>query len=129
MYLRLAGRVAHVARVLRDEAGRHGLRLGDVSLAEYRAYSQLDGYYKLRALIGDCSIHIAELILDGKVVKYSYSLVCSGSPLLRYDNAPHHPDLGTYPHHKHVAGQVLPLYDSPVAAFIREAFGLLRGRG
>lgn len=35
---------------------------------------------------------------------YAYHYQNSQADLIfRYDNAPHHPQIGTYPHHKHVA--------------------------
>jgi hypothetical protein len=35
-------------------------------------------------------------------VGYSYTYIRQGERLFRYDNAPHHPEVITYPHHKHV---------------------------
>jgi len=32
----------------------------------------------------------------------------AGQMLFRYDNAPHHPEIGTHPHHKHMPGQIIP---------------------
>ena len=42
---------------------------------------------------------------DGDIVKdrYSYHYQKSDASLIfRYDNAPHHPEIETFPHHKHV---------------------------
>jgi len=40
--------------------------------------------------------------------KYSFHWVDAGGKLLcRWDNAPHWPDVETFPHHKHVEGRVL----------------------
>jgi hypothetical protein len=42
---------------------------------------------------------------DGDIVKdrYSYHYQKSDASLIfRYDNAPHHPEIETHPHHKHV---------------------------
>ena len=34
--------------------------------------------------------------------RYSYQLIGGGKPILRWDNAPHHPELGeNFPHHFH----------------------------
>lgn len=35
-------------------------------------------------------------------VHYAYTYVHKGRHVFRYDNAPHYPDMVTYPHHKHV---------------------------
>lgn len=34
-------------------------------------------------------------------VHYSYTYLASGKRVFRYDNAPHHPEINTHPHHKH----------------------------
>ena len=35
-------------------------------------------------------------------VHYAYAYVSGDRHIFRYDNAPHHPELFTHPHHKHV---------------------------
>lgn len=32
----------------------------------------------------------------------------TGQMLFRYDNAPHHPDIDSYPHHKHTPDKIMP---------------------
>lgn len=33
----------------------------------------------------------------------------TGQMLFRYDNAPHHPEVDTYPHHKHTSDKIIRL--------------------
>jgi hypothetical protein len=35
-------------------------------------------------------------------VHYAYSYFRAGQLVFRYDNAPHHPEIATHPHHKHI---------------------------
>lgn len=35
-------------------------------------------------------------------VHYAYTYVREGRRVFRYDNAPHHPEIATHPHHKHI---------------------------
>lgn len=35
-------------------------------------------------------------------VHYAYTYVREGKRAFRYDNAPHHPEIVTHPHHKHI---------------------------
>jgi hypothetical protein len=35
-------------------------------------------------------------------VHYAYTYVREGQRVFRYDNAPHHPEIVTHPHHKHI---------------------------
>ena len=34
-------------------------------------------------------------------VHYAYAYIMDGKSMFRYDNAPHHPEIRTHPHHKH----------------------------
>jgi hypothetical protein len=36
-------------------------------------------------------------------VSYAYTYLRESRRVFRYDNAPHHPEMITYPHHKHVS--------------------------
>jgi len=38
-------------------------------------------------------------------VSYAYTYLREGRRVFRYDNAPHHPEIITYPHHKHIGPQ------------------------
>ena len=41
--------------------------------------------------------------------KYRFHLMDSADEMVfRYDNAPHHPEITTYPHHKHISGEEKP---------------------
>lgn len=35
-------------------------------------------------------------------ISYSYTYLSKGQMIFRYDNAPHHPEIVTHPHHKHI---------------------------
>ena len=35
-------------------------------------------------------------------IGYAYTYLRTGQRAFRYDNAPHHPEIITYPHHKHI---------------------------
>ena len=42
-------------------------------------------------------------------LKYRFHLMNVNDEIIfRYDNAPHHPEIATYPHHKHVRGEKVP---------------------
>ena len=56
-------------------------------------------------LIGGFELRIAEYVVTEPVLtrsKYRYHLQASGGKLIsRWDNAPHHPDVSTFPDHRH----------------------------
>lgn len=35
-------------------------------------------------------------------IHYAYTYLRLGKRIFRYDNAPHHPEIATHPHHKHI---------------------------
>lgn len=41
---------------------------------------------------------------DLKKNKYKYHLMKDDNLIFRYDNAPHHPEIESFPHHKHLEG-------------------------
>lgn len=42
-------------------------------------------------------------------LKYRFHLMTVNDEMVfRYDNSPHHPEISTYPHHKHVKGEEVP---------------------
>ena len=46
---------------------------------------------------------------DIAVDKYRFHYMTgTGQILFRYDNAPHHPEIGSYPNHKHTPDKVIP---------------------
>ncbi len=45
-------------------------------------------------------------------VHYAYTYIRDGRRIFRYDNAPHHPEILTHPHHKHL-GENDSLAESP----------------
>lgn len=77
-------------------------------------------------MINKFRVYITELLINGKVLKYSYVLLHDDEVILRYDNAPHHPEVPTYPNHKHVRGMIKPLYKSEIKEFINEAIELVK---
>ena len=38
-------------------------------------------------------------------VHYAYTYIREENRVFRYDNAPHHPEIATHPHHKHIGAQ------------------------
>jgi hypothetical protein len=64
----------------------------------------------------------------GKPVKtdYVYQYVSDGEPVFRYDNAPHHPDLPSYPHHKHVGRHRIAALEPSLKQVLEEVAGQLK---
>ncbi len=65
---------------------------------------------------------------SGEILKYSYSYVKNNKSLLRFDNAPHHDEIQTHPHHKHVKGEIYPLKKPEIGTFIKEVLEFIKKR-
>ncbi|MEK7730197.1 MAG: DUF6516 family protein [candidate division KSB1 bacterium] len=65
-------------------------------------------YLKCRAeLLDGSSLHVIESSVFGKN-KYSYHWQEAQNQLIiRWDNAPHHPQIKSFPHHRHEGGLLL----------------------
>jgi hypothetical protein len=67
--------------------------------------------YKSKVILRDGSnLRILEKYRDGALIYYSYYWLTAANDLIvGWDNAPHHPHLKTFPHHKHLAGRKRPV--------------------
>jgi hypothetical protein len=62
---------------------------------------------RLRAdLINSDKLHVSEAWDEEFLVRYAYYwLKQNGELRIGWDNAPHHPEISTHPHHKHIESQ------------------------
>lgn len=73
-----------------------------------REVSYEDGKLRIRAELSDggafeCFLYVLEMAGQIQMEKYSYHWQdASGNLIMRWDNAPHYPDLPFYPHHQHI---------------------------
>jgi len=90
MRAQLDSRSALVVALLRYEQRLRG------SIEQFKAVVQLaDGSY----------LHLNEVWIGGELRKYAYYQVTPSDQVIRgWDNAPHHPEVATHPHHLHHAG-------------------------
>ncbi len=61
-------------------------------------------------------------------VYYAYTYLREGKRVFRYDNAPHHPEIATHPHHKHVGARdrLAPADQPTLKQILDEVEGLLK---
>ena len=58
-------------------------------------------------LVDGSNLHINEVWIDGERKKYAcYQVAPTGDVIQGWDNAPHHPEISTHPHHRHDANRV-----------------------
>jgi len=93
---------AAVERSLRQSA-----RVGTIEDLSCLASDDYNGLIRCRAFFWDDSyLDIYEVVsteLGYPVrVHYAYTYIREGRRAFPYDNAPHHPEIVTHPHHKHI---------------------------
>ena len=58
--------------------------------------------------------------------RYAYHYQDSdGALIFRYDNVPHHPEVETHPHHKHIGNRVVPAEPPDLGDILREIDNVL----
>ena len=64
--------------------------------------------YRAKFLLADGSnLRVSEVWIDGDLTKYSYYWLDESDNLIAgWDNAGHHPEIKSHPHHLHTAKQV-----------------------
>lgn len=89
-----------------------------IEIIEILASDDFNGILRCRIHFWDesfLSIHetvSTELGYPVRIV-YAYSYIRNDQCLFRYDNAPHHPDIVTFPHHKHIGEDKIAPTDQP----------------
>jgi hypothetical protein len=84
----------------------HGLVTGIVSV-DHRVREGIE-QYKAKLLLADGSnLRVSEVIIDGELVRYGYYWLDESDHLIAgWDNAVHHPEIKTHPHHLHTFSDV-----------------------
>jgi hypothetical protein len=95
--------------MISDELRRHP----DLVAAVLSLMHLLDGpieQLKAEIQLADGSpLHVNEVYISGQLRRYAYyRLTPTGEVLQGWDNAPHHPEIASYPHHLHQPNGVHP---------------------
>ncbi len=78
-----------------------------------QAFDLYRGLFRARVSFWDSSFLTIDEVIDTKpgypeILRYSYTYLKGSEHIFRYDNAPHYPELPTFPHHKHVGPNEIP---------------------
>jgi len=90
---------------------------------DFKEFSSDEGMIRGQLLfLGGYVLDFMEYIRIGKErPKYRFNLSNSkGSMIFRYDNASHHKDVHTFPHHKHTPAEIKPSREKELAEVISE---------
>ena len=89
---------------------------------DLREFSSTEGMLRGRLLFVDGSIlEFMEYLQEEDRLKYRFHLMDKeGNIVFRYDNAPHHKDVSTFPHHKHLSDNVAESDDKGIMDVLDE---------
>jgi hypothetical protein len=92
---------------------------------EEDARTSSEGFFKARITFIDgsqleCREYITSLARPVKRYTYSYHYHQKDHVIFRYDNTPHHPELSSFPHHKHVELKVIESSNPTLGDVLRE---------
>jgi hypothetical protein len=80
--------------------------IADVTVLAYNV-EDAKLHYKLQITFTDDSLLFAKEYISATERKYAFHWQdSSGKMLARWDNSPHHKNLPTFPHHKHIADNI-----------------------
>ena len=94
-----------------------------------KLYSENKGYIRGKIVfIDDCTLSFMELIdfkEKGKQ-KYSYHFIDNKSNFIfRYDNSEHHPNISSFPHHKHLPNKIISSKEPVLTDIFMEIYNLM----
>lgn len=86
-------------------------------------------YLRIKSSIIDESILHIKIYLSNTEYNYAFHWQKEdGELIIRWDNAPHHQELSTYPHHKHISHEVKESYTITLSDVLKEIKGYLKKR-
>jgi len=91
-----------------------------------QAFDEHRGLFRARIFFWDGSCLTVDEVIDTQagypeILRYSYTYVKGDEHVFRYDNAPHHPGLEDFPHHKHTGPKEIPEASSQPS--LKQVFG------
>lgn len=82
-----------------------------ITLIKITDEEHYENIYKIKGrliLIDNSFLDFREVYNNNKLIAYSYYWISQiKNTLIGWDNAPHHKEINTYPHHKHIKGNIL----------------------
>jgi hypothetical protein len=90
-----------------EELRSHPQLILEVVSYSHRINGAVAQHKAVARLVDGSTLHINEVWIGGELRKYAYYQVTpTGDVVQGWDNAPHHPGVSTYPHHRHGASGV-----------------------
>ena len=90
-----------------DLVARYRLLISSVASVDHLVREGVEHYRAKWLLVDGSSLRISEVWIAGKLTKYSHYWLDEKDTLIAgWDNAPHHPEIKSHPHHTHAGQEV-----------------------
>lgn len=88
-----------------EELRSHPQLILEVVSYSHRINGAVAQHKAVARMMDGSTLHINEVWIEGELRKYAYYQVTpTGDVVQGWDNAPHHLDVSTHPHHRHGVG-------------------------
>jgi hypothetical protein len=78
-----------------------------VTRYEHRLRGSVEQFKALAQLMDGSQLRLNEVWLDNQLHKYAYYWLTPTDEVIQgWDNAPHHPEVSTFPHHSHTPSAI-----------------------
>jgi hypothetical protein len=92
---------------VKERLARYSQLVVGVASLDHFAREGLEQYKARLLLVDGSNLRVSEVWIDGQLARYSYYWLDEADHLIAgWDNAPHHPEISTHPHHLHTAQDV-----------------------
>ncbi len=106
--------------MISDELRRHPDLIAAILSLTHRLDGSIEQLKAEIQLVDGSRLHVNEVYIGNQLRKYAYyRLTPAGEVLQGWDNAPHHPEVSSYPHHFHQQNLVHPSQVRSLADVLR----------
>ena len=121
----------YLARLQQTILSRQEIEVAEMEIIDRsdRPGQTSEFYVRLR-FHNDSQLTIVEKVIVERFTitkaRYAYHYQqADGTLIFRYDNVPHHPEIKTHPHHKHIGDSIVATQPPDISEVLREIDALL----
>ena len=113
-----------------DTLNRYRDVILDYEIVLHRIRRDVEQIKAIAFLEDGTNLRISEVFVSGELKKYSYYWLDQHNDLLiGWDNSHHHPEVETFPHHRHRRGRVEASRQQNLQAVLNDILERIRGEG
>ena len=121
----------YLARLQHTILSRQEIEITEMEIVDHSDQpGQISEFYTRLRFHDDSQLTVVEKLIAERftIVKARYAYHyqrADGSLVFRYDNVPHHPEIKTHPHHKHIGASIVATQPPDLSEVLREIDAIL----